>query len=123
MLGRVAIDRGVAFRRNRGGVERVSNPSTGLQVGVSVALLVIDLLAVAGLLYGFVMYAWADDFRGGYAPEAPKFAWRVMWFLTGGAAVTGGGLLALRWPIPGTVQLLTLGCGAVLFACLAVSAH
>ncbi|MEV6005039.1 hypothetical protein AB0M25_38960 [Streptomyces griseomycini] len=104
-------------------MEFVNNPSTGLQVGVSVALLVVDLLVLVGLLYGFGIYGWADGFNGGNAPEAPGFAWRAMWFLAGGAAVTGGGLLALRWPVPGTVQLLTLGGGAVLFACLAASAR
>ncbi|MFG3032649.1 hypothetical protein ACGFZJ_29535 [Streptomyces sp. NPDC048253] len=108
-----------------GGVERVSNPSTGLQVGVSVALFAIDLLPLAWLLYGFGIYCWADGFRGGggNAPEAPKFALRAMWFLAGGAAITGGGLLTLGWPIPGTVQLFTLGGGAVLFACLAASSR
>ncbi|MGW0550282.1 hypothetical protein [Streptomyces altiplanensis] len=97
----------------------MNNPSTGRQVGASVALLVIDLLAMAWLLYGYGISGWADSFDGDNAPEAPSFARRAMWFLAGGAAVTGGGLLALRWHIPGVVQLLTLGCGAGAFAYLA----
>ncbi len=97
----------------------MNNPSTGRQVGASVALLVIDLLAMAWLLYGYGISGWADSLNGGNAPEAPDFARRAMWFLAGGAAVTGGGLLALRWHIPGTVQLLILGCGAGAFAYLA----
>ncbi|GGW40196.1 hypothetical protein GCM10010340_17460 [Streptomyces griseoloalbus] len=102
-----------------GEVERVSNPSTGPQVGVGIALLVIDLLAVALLLYGYGIHGWADGYNGGNTPEAPRFAWRAMWCLAGGAAVTGGGLLAVRWHIPGTVQILILGGGAMLFASLA----
>jgi hypothetical protein len=36
--------------------------------------------------------------------------------LADGAIVTGGGLLALRWRIPGIVQLVVLGAGAGLLA-------
>lgn len=119
MLGRVAVDGRSPSSGNPGGVERVSKPSTGLQAGVSIALLVIDLLVLAWLLYGYGIYGWADGHDEGNPPEAPEFAARAMWFLAGGAAVTGGGLLALRWHISGTVQLLVLGGGAVLFASLA----
>ncbi|WP_437015841.1 hypothetical protein [Streptomyces sp. enrichment culture] len=97
----------------------MSKPPTGPQVGVGIALFVIDLLVFAWLLYGYGISGWADGHNGGDTPQAPGFARRAMWFLAGGAAVTGGGLLALRWRIPGTVQLLVLGGGALLFASLA----
>ncbi|MET8569108.1 hypothetical protein [Streptomyces sp. NPDC004783] len=92
-------------------------PSTGEQVGVSVALLVIDLMVIAWLVvirYG--MAGWADSYNGGAPPAAPGEAMRGMWILAGGAVVTGGGLLALGWRLAGTVQLVVLGAGAGLLA-------
>ncbi len=92
-------------------------PSIGEQVGVSVALLVIDLMVIAWLViiqYG--VSGWADNYNGGNPPSAPKEALRGMWLLAAGALVTGGGLLALGWRVPGLVQLVVLGVGAGLLA-------
>lgn len=92
-------------------------PTTGAQLGVSVALLFIDLMVIAWLViiqYG--MAGWADSYNGGAPPSAPKEALRGMWLLAGGAVITGGGLLALSWRLPGIVQLVVLGAGAVLLA-------
>jgi hypothetical protein len=97
----------------------VNKPSTGRQVGVSLALLLTDLLAIAWLLYGYGMTGWADSYDETNAPEAPQVAKQAMWFLVGGAVVTGGSLLALGWRISGTVQLLILGGGAAVFALFA----
>ncbi len=94
-------------------------PSTGEQVGVSVALLVIDLLVVAWLWYRVGISGWADANDQGNPPGAPKEARQGMWLLVGGAVVTGCGLLALRWRIPGIVQLVVLGAGAGFLAYLA----
>lgn len=96
-----------------------SEPSTGQQVGISLALLVVDLMVIAWLVYGYGMTGWADSYDSGDPPNAPKEALRGMWILVGGGVVTGGGLLALRWRIPGVVQLVVLGVGAGLFAYLA----
>ncbi|CAL9303172.1 hypothetical protein SUDANB148_03608 [Streptomyces sp. SudanB148_2056] len=84
------------------------------------AFLVIDLLVIAYLLFiRYGMTGWADAYDGHNPPDAPKEALRGMWLLIGGAVVTGGGLLALGWRIPGVVQLVVLGVGAGLLACLA----
>ncbi|MBW8798194.1 MAG: hypothetical protein JF597_32795 [Streptomyces sp.] len=93
-------------------------PSTGLQVGVSVALLVIDLMGMAWLLFRYGITGWADNKGQRNPPQAPKEALRGMWLLVGGAVITGGGLLYLRWRIPGVAQLVVLGVGVGLFACL-----
>jgi hypothetical protein len=93
-----------------------SEPSTGQQIGVSVALLVIDLMVIAWLVYRYGITGWADAYDQGNPPSAPKEARRGMWLLAGGAVVTGCGLLALRWRIPGIVQLVALGVGAGLLA-------
>ncbi|MGC9537063.1 hypothetical protein [Streptomyces sp. UG1] len=96
---------------------RGSEPSVGRQVGVSVALVVIDLMVIAWLViiqYG--MTAWADSYDSANPPSAPKEALRGMWILAGGAAVTGGGLLVLGWRIAGVVQIVVLGAGALLLA-------
>lgn len=93
-------------------------PSTGLQVGVGVALIVIDLMVMGYLLFRYGITGWADSKDQGHPPEAPKEALRGMWLLVGGAVVTGGGLLYLRWRNPGIAQLVVLGLGAGLFACL-----
>jgi len=97
-------------------VKRRSKPSTSQQVGVSVALLLVDLMVIAWLAYGYGMTGWADSFNEPNPPEAPEVARQAMWFLGGSAVVTGGGLLALGWRISGTVQLLLLGGGAGVFA-------
>jgi hypothetical protein len=92
-------------------------PSTGEQVGVTAALLVIDLVVIAWLVviqYG--MTAWADSYNGGAPPGARREALRGAWLLAGGAVVTGGGLLALNRRLPGTAQLVVLGAGAALLA-------
>ncbi|MFJ8147692.1 hypothetical protein ACIQ6R_21875 [Streptomyces sp. NPDC096048] len=81
------------------------------------ALLLIDLMVIAWLvLIQYGMAGWADSYNGGAPPSAPKEALRGMWLLAGGAVITGGGLLALRWRLPGIVQLVVLGAGAVLLA-------
>jgi hypothetical protein len=87
-------------------------------VAVGSALLVVDLVVIAWLLYGYGMTGWADSFDDVNAPDAPQAARQAMWLLAGGAVVTGGGLLALRWRISGILQLLVLGCGAGAFALL-----
>ncbi|MEU5399746.1 DUF6234 family protein [Streptomyces sp. NPDC005963] len=92
-------------------------PSTGEQLVVSVALLVVDLMVVAYLLFRYGMTGWADTYDSGNPPDAPREALRGMWLLAGGAVVTGGGLLVRGWRIPAVVQLVVLGAGAGL-ACL-----
>ncbi|WP_254648245.1 DUF6234 family protein [Streptomyces sp. GbtcB6] len=102
-------------------MERGSEPSTGQQVGVSLALLILDLMVIAWLVFRYGMTGWADSYDQGNLPRAPEMAWQGMWLLVGGAVVTGGGLLALRWRIPGIMQLIVLGVGAGLLAALAPS--
>ncbi|MFD6553420.1 hypothetical protein [Streptomyces sp. NPDC058398] len=80
---------------------------------VGVLLLAVDLVYIAGLWFGYGFAGWTDD--GSVSPEAQMFAWRAMWSLAGGAVVTGGGLLVLRWRVPGVVQLIVLGIGALEF--------
>jgi hypothetical protein len=96
------------------------DPSTGAQVGVSVALLVIDLMVIAWSVFvQYGMAGWADSYNDGAPPSAPKEALRGMWLLAGGAVITGGSLLASGWRLPGMVQLVVLGAGAVLLASFA----
>ncbi|MFF9769665.1 hypothetical protein ACF1GT_24240 [Streptomyces sp. NPDC014636] len=97
-------------------MERGSGPSTGRQVGVSLALAVIDLMVIAWLMFGYGMQTWADSYDSGNPPSAPEVALHGMWLLACGAVVTGGGLLALRRRIAGIVQLVVLGAGAGLLA-------
>ncbi|WP_329121518.1 DUF6234 family protein [Streptomyces sp. NBC_01465] len=94
-------------------------PSTGEQAGVSAALFVLDLMVIAVLWYRWGITAWADGTDPDNPPSAPAEALRGAWILAGGAVVTGGGLLARRWRIPGVMQLMVLGGTAALFA----SAH
>ncbi|MFD1832529.1 MULTISPECIES: hypothetical protein [Streptomyces] len=101
------------------GAKHSAEPSTGRQLGVGAGLLLIDLAAIAWLLYGYGITGWADSYDQVNAPEAPRVARQAMWLLALGAAASGGGLLALRWRIAGTVQLVVLGCAAAAFACLA----
>ncbi|MBQ0982983.1 hypothetical protein KBZ10_00175 [Streptomyces sp. F63] len=96
-------------------------PSIGRQAGVGVALLVIDLMVIAWLLFRYGMTGWADGYDPGNPPDAPGEALRGTWILAVGAVVTGGGLLFLRWRIPGTVQLVVLGAGAALLAFLSAT--
>ncbi|MEU6277191.1 hypothetical protein ABZ871_33050 [Streptomyces populi] len=98
-------------------MERRSTPYVGAQVMIGILLLTIDLLYIVGLWYWCGLAGSTDD--GNIAPEAQKLAQQTMWYLAGGAVVTGGGLLALRWRIPGTVQLIVLGIGALEFHALA----
>ncbi|MFJ1974271.1 hypothetical protein ACIO93_37240 [Streptomyces sp. NPDC087903] len=99
--------------------KRANRPSTGQQIGVGLALLLIDLLVLAWLLYGYGMTGWADTYDEPNPPDAPQVARQAMCFLAAGAVVTGGGLLALGRRISGTVQLLLLGGGAGAFALFA----
>jgi hypothetical protein len=98
-------------------MERGSEPYIGAQVMVGVLLLAVDLAYIAGLWFFYGFAGGTDD--GSIAPATQMFAWRTMWYLAGGAVVTGGGLLALRWRIPGVVQLIVLGIGAIEFHSLA----
>ncbi|MEE1930329.1 hypothetical protein V1J52_19440 [Streptomyces sp. TRM 70351] len=86
------------------------------------ALLLLDLLVIAALVYGYAISGWADSYDGNGDSSAPEVAWQGMWILAGGAVVTGGGLLALRWRVAATAQVLVLGAGAALLAFLAQSA-
>ncbi|MFF8937754.1 hypothetical protein ACF08O_24005 [Streptomyces paradoxus] len=101
---------------------RRDEPSTGQQIGVSLALLVIDFMVIAWAVYGVGMAGWADSYESdGVVPSsASRAASQALWLLGGGAVLTGGGLLALRWRIPGLVQLVVLGFGAVLVSSPAV---
>lgn len=100
-------------------MKRANKPSTGQQVGVGAALLLVDLMVIAWLLYGYGMTGWADSYDEPNPPDAPQVARQAMWFLLGGAVVTGGGLLALGWRISGMVQLVLLGGVAGVFALFA----
>ncbi|MFD1661405.1 DUF6234 family protein [Streptomyces caeni] len=93
-----------------------NGPSTAQQMGVSAALLLIDLMIIAWLWLRYGMTGWADSYDSDNPPGAPRVALQGMWVLAIGAVVTGGGLLALRWRIPGIVQLVVLGAGAALLA-------
>ncbi|MFD5632950.1 hypothetical protein ACFWJM_02190 [Streptomyces sp. NPDC127077] len=116
MLGRGrSTDR--RLRTDRMRMARGAEPYIGAQVMIGVLLLAVDLAYIAGLWFAYGFAGWTDD--GGIAPEAQMFAWRTTWYLAGGAVVTGGGLLVLRWRIPGAVQLIVLGIGALEFHSLA----
>ncbi|MDQ0750049.1 hypothetical protein QF034_004280 [Streptomyces africanus] len=102
-------------------MKRANEPSTGRQIGVSLALLVIDFMLIAWSVYAVGIAGWADSYESdGVAPSsASRAASQASWLLGGGAVLTGGGLLALRWHIPGIVQLVVLGGGALLVSSLA----
>ncbi|MEU0892999.1 hypothetical protein [Streptomyces massasporeus] len=102
-------------------MRRTNRPSTGGQIGVSLALLAIDFMLIAWSVYSVGIAGWADSYESdGVVPtSASGAASQALWLLCGGAVLTGGGLLALGWRIPGTVQLLVLGGGAVLVSSLA----
>ncbi|MEQ8145827.1 hypothetical protein [Streptomyces sp. OP7] len=95
-------------------------PSTGPQIGVGVALLLVDLMLIAGSVYCVGMAGWAVGYEsGGSAVSgAAQTAAQAMWLLGGGAVLTGGGLLALGWRVPGIVQLVVLGVGAALVSAM-----
>ncbi|WP_159106669.1 hypothetical protein [Streptomyces rishiriensis] len=98
-------------------MQRRSTPYVGAQVMIGILLLAIDLVYIVGLWYWCGLGGSTDD--GSIAPETQMLAQRIMWYLACGAVVTGGGLLALRWRIPGAVQLIVLGIGALEFHALA----
>lgn len=102
-------------------MSQTNRPSTGRQIGVSVALLVIDFILIAWSVYGVGLAGWADSYESdGVAPtSASQAASQALWLLCGSAVLTGGGLLALGWRIPGTVQLVVLFGGAVLVSSMA----
>ncbi|MGW0865615.1 hypothetical protein [Streptomyces koelreuteriae] len=85
------------------------------------ALLVIDFMVIAWSVYGYGIAGWADSYESdGVRPtSASRAASHAAWLLGGGAVLTGGGLLALGLRIPGVVQLVVLGGGAVYFSSLA----
>ncbi|MFF5312919.1 hypothetical protein [Streptomyces massasporeus] len=97
-------------------MRQTNEPSTGRQIGVSLALLVIDFMLIAWSVYGVGISGWADGYESdGVVPtSASRAASQALWLLCGGAVLTGGGLLALGWRIPGIVQLVVLFGGAVL---------
>ncbi|MFI5855878.1 hypothetical protein [Streptomyces parvulus] len=97
---------------------KTNEPSTGQQLGAALALLVIDLMVIAWLTYGYGMAGWADAYESDTTgpSDASRTASQAAWLLAGAAALSGGTLLALRWRIPGTVQLIVLGGTAALFA-------
>ncbi|GAB3175692.1 hypothetical protein GCM10027162_22920 [Streptomyces incanus] len=99
-------------------MRQANEPSAGQQIGVSVALLVIDLMVIAWMVYGYGIAGWADGYESDSASpsSASRVASQASWLLGGGAVLTGGGLLALGWRIPGVVQLVVLGGGATLFS-------
>ncbi|MBT2876025.1 hypothetical protein HET67_32075 [Streptomyces sp. McG7] len=100
-------------------MRQADGPSTGRQIGVSVALLVIDLMFVAWAVFAVGMEGWADSFESdGVPPGAPRVASQAAWLLGGSAVLTGCGLLALRWRIPGILQLVVLGFGAALVSAM-----
>ncbi|MEU2129007.1 DUF6234 family protein [Streptomyces sp. NPDC018352] len=96
-------------------------PSAGRQIAAGAALLLIDLTVIAWLVFSHGMTGWADAYDSGNPPDAPGEALRGMWILFGGAVITGGGLLLLRWRITGIVQLVVLGAGSWLLACCATA--
>ncbi|MFF5844920.1 hypothetical protein ACIP4T_24110 [Streptomyces massasporeus] len=100
-----------------------NEPSTGRQIGVSLALLVIDFMLIAWSVYGVGIAGWADSYESdGVVPtSASRAASQALWLLCGGAVLTGGGLLALGWRIPGIVQLVVLFSGAVLVSSMATA--
>lgn len=98
----------------------VDKPSTGPQIGVGVALLLVDLVLIAVSVYCVGVAGWADGYESGgsAASGASQTAAQAMWLLGAGAVLTGGGLLALGWRIPGIVQLVVLGAGAALVSAM-----
>ncbi|MEU3931225.1 hypothetical protein AB0E85_04095 [Streptomyces sp. NPDC029044] len=84
-------------------------------------LLVIDFLVIALMVYGYGMAGWADGYESdGVMPTAAsQAASEAAWLLGGGAVLTGGGLLAVGWRIPGVVQLVVLGVAAASFSSMA----
>lgn len=98
----------------------MSEPSTLRQAAVAVLLLIGDLAVIAWLIWTYAWTGWRDGWNPQDVSTAPGVAWRAVWILAAGAVVTGVGLLALRWRIPGATQFFVLGVGAVLFAYWAV---
>ena len=93
-------------------MRQADGPSTGRQIGVGVALLVIDLMFVAWAVFAVGMEGWADSFESdGVPPGAPRVASQAAWLLGGSAVLTGRGL-------PGILQLVVLGFGAALVSAM-----
>ncbi|MEV7288462.1 hypothetical protein AB0O01_28610 [Streptomyces sp. NPDC093252] len=101
------------------GAERRHGPSGGAQTAASAGLLVLDLLLIAWLWLRWGITGWGDAYDPANPAEAPRSARQAMWILLGGAALTGGGLLALRWRGPGVLQLVVLGGAGALAAAFA----
>ncbi|WP_206317891.1 hypothetical protein [Streptomyces composti] len=96
-------------------MRRGDEPSTGVQVWASVMLVVADLMLIAWAVFGVGIAGWADSYEGdGASSGAAEAASDASWFLLGSGVLTGGGLLALGWRIPGIVQLVVLVGGAML---------
>lgn len=95
---------------------RREGPSKRGDVGITVMMLLLDCLIVGWFLYAVGITGWADSYSPDGEPEAPGAAREAMWFLLAATVITGGGLLALRARIAGTVQLIVLGGCAALFA-------
>ena len=78
-------------------MRQADGPSTGRQIGVSVALLVIDLMFVAWAVFAVGMEGWADSFESdGVPPGSPRVASQAAWLLGGSAVLTGCGLLQVQ---------------------------
>ncbi|MEU9336349.1 hypothetical protein AB0D49_24720 [Streptomyces sp. NPDC048290] len=93
---------------------RRRGPSGAAQAVACVALLCLDLLVVAWMWLAWGVTGWSDSYDPDNRADAPGVAQQAMWLLFGGAALSGGGLLALRWRAPGVLQLIVLGgAGAV----------
>jgi hypothetical protein len=100
------------------GMGQADEPSTGQQIAVSVALLVIDFMVIACAVYVYGMTGWAESYDSDSTSpsSASGVALQASWLLVGGAVVTGGGLLAKGWRIAGIMQLVVLGGAAALFS-------
>ncbi|MET8829381.1 hypothetical protein ABZX40_26000 [Streptomyces sp. NPDC004610] len=95
---------------------RRRGPSGGAQAAACAALLPLDALLIAWLWLRWGITGWGDAYDPDNPAEAPRLARQAMWILLGGAGLTGGGLLALRWRAPGVLQLIVLGGAGALAA-------
>ncbi|GAA1010295.1 hypothetical protein GCM10009564_27930 [Streptomyces thermogriseus] len=96
-------------------VDEPKGPSAGRQIGVCVALLLVDFMLIVWSAYAVGVAAWAGSFDSSTAASSTSEAALVALLLPGGGAVlAGGALLALGRRVPGIMQLVLLGSGALL---------
>ncbi|BFO13907.1 hypothetical protein SHKM778_02950 [Streptomyces sp. KM77-8] len=64
-------------------MRRTNDPSTGQQIAVSAALLVIDLMLIGWSVYAVGMAGWADSYQSdGVAPSSvPEAMSQALWLL------------------------------------------